>query len=186
MDSTWDVINAAAAVTTTLIALLVYAEARRIRHTEWLTRSVQMWQGFNELLLTNDRAARWRAFLRGEIAEADFQPADHYVLYAYLNVIYSEYRYAKRGLLDRQYALEGLRDNVRQVATAGSYVIPKLRETGYDNEFIDLIEAVAAGRELRLPGRFDAIRSALRRDRPRAARSAPGTVQAGSSTSGRR
>ena len=165
MTVPWDVVGAVTGVVTAIIALLVYLEARRIRHSEWLTRSVQMWQGFNEILLTDGRAARWRSFLRGEVAESDFQPADHYVLYSYLNIIYTEYRYTKGGLLDTGYAMESLRDNLRQVAAAGPYIVRALRDTGYDNELVDLIEAISEGRELRIPSRIDRIRLALRRRR---------------------
>ena len=162
MTVSWDLLNSAATIATAVIAALVFVEARRIRQTEWLTRSVQMWQDFNEMLLTHDRADRWRAFLRGEVSEADFRPEDHYVLYSYLNIIYSEYRYVKRGLLDRGYAMESLRDNVRQVAEAGPYVIRFLRDTGYDNELVDIIEAVSDGRPVRVPGRVEAVRKMLR------------------------
>lgn len=160
-------VDTAIGVVTGVIAVLVFLEARRIQDTEWLTRSVQLWQGFNQILLTDDRAARWRSFLRGEVTEADFGPDDHYVLYSYLNIIYTEYRYAKRGLLDRGYAMQSLQDNLRQVAKAGPYVIPVLRDTGYDNELVDIIEAVSEGRELRIPGRFQTLRFAIGRRRDR-------------------
>jgi hypothetical protein len=154
----WDVVTAVSGVLTAVGALLVYMEARRIRHTEWLTRSVQMWQGFNEVLLTDNRARRWRSFLDGEVSEADFEASDRYLLYTYLNILYSEYTYAKSGLLLRQYASESLEDNLRQVGQAGPYVIEWLRETGYDNELVDQIEIITAGGKVQFPSRIDKIR----------------------------
>ena len=164
----WDAITGAASVGTALVAVLVFIEARRIRHTEWLTRSVQMWQDFNGVLLTDNRAERWRALLAGEVREQDFRPSDHYLLYTYLNILYSEYTYAKSGLLNRGYANESLRDNLRQVANIGDYVIAWLRDTGYDNELVDQLEAISTGVPVRIPGRIDRIRSRLggRRSRP--------------------
>jgi hypothetical protein len=158
----WASINGVATIATAVIATLVYLEARRIRHTEWLTRSVQLWQGFNAMLLDRNRAERWRSFLRGEVPEAEFRPDDHYVLYSYLNIIYSEYRYLRHGLLDRRYAVESLRDNLNQVAAAGPYVIRFLRDTGYDNDLVDMLQAVVDGKPVSVPGRTESIRAMLR------------------------
>lgn len=157
----WESITGAASVGTAIIAVLVFVEARRIRHTEWLTRSVQMWQDFNSVLLTDHRAERWRSLLAGEVEEQDFAPSDHYLLYTYLNIIYSEYTYAKSGLLGRGYATESLQDNLKQVATIGPYVVPWLRFTGYDNELVDQLEALRSGGTVRIPGRIHRLRSRL-------------------------
>lgn len=157
----WEAITGAASVGTAIVAVLVFVEARRIRHTEWLTRSVQMWQDFNAMLLGDNRAERWRSLLAGEVDEEDFKPSDHYLLYTYLNIIYSEYTYAKSGLLGRGYANESLQDNLKQVATIGSYVVPWLRFTGYDNELVDQLEALRTGGRVRIPGRTDRLRARL-------------------------
>ena len=157
----WEAITGAASVGTAIVAVLVFVEARRIRHTEWLTRSVQMWQDFNSVLLTDNRAERWRSLLAGKVEERDFQPSDHYLLYTYLNIIYSEYTYAKSGLLRRGYAAESLQDNLKQVATIGPYVVPWLRFTGYDNELVDQLEALQTGGSVRIPSRVDRLRARL-------------------------
>lgn len=157
----WESITGAASVGTAVVAVLVFVEARRIRHTEWLTRSVQMWQDFNSVLLTDNRAERWRSMLAGEVKEREFRPSDHYLLYTYLNIIYSEYTYAKGGLLRRGYAMESLQDNLRQVAAIGPYIVPWLRITGYDNELVDQLEALRSGRDLRIPSRIDRLRARL-------------------------
>jgi hypothetical protein len=156
-----DVIAAAASVGTAIVAVLVWFEARRIRHTEWLARSVQMWQDFNGVLLAENRAERWRSLLAGDVAEDDFQPSDHYLLYTYLNILYSEYTYAKTGLLKHGYATESLQDNLRQVAAVGPYVVPWLRFTGFDNELVDQIEKLMAGGRVTIPGRIDRLRARL-------------------------
>jgi len=157
----WETITGVASVATAIIAVLVFIEARRIRHTEWLTRSVQMWQDFNGVLLTDSRADRWRSLLAGEIEKQDFRPSDHYLLYTYLNIIYSEYTYAKSGLLRRGYARESLQDNLKQVATIGDYIVPWLRDTGYDNELVDQLEVLRSGGSVRFPGRIERLRARL-------------------------
>jgi hypothetical protein len=164
----WETITGVASVATAIIAVLVFVEARRIRHTEWLTRSVQMWQDFNGVLLTDGRADRWRSLLAGDVEQQDFRPSDHYLLYTYLNIIYSEYTYAKSGLLRRGYASESLQDNLRQVATIGEYIVPWLRDTGYDNELVDQLEALRWGRTVQIPGRIGRLRARLRLRRTRA------------------
>jgi hypothetical protein len=153
----WDAITGAASVGTAIVAVLVFVEARRIRHTEWLTRSVQMWQDFNSVLLAENRAERWRSLLAGEVDEQDFRPSDH-LLYTYLNIIYSEYTYAKSGLLRRGYAQESLQDNLKQVATICLYIVPWLRFTGYDNELVEHLEALRSGAGVRIPSRIDRLR----------------------------
>ena len=143
MSGLWSVGDAAASIVTALIAGFVFMEARSIRTTEWLTRSVSMWQSFNQMLMEEDRAARWRRLLTGELPARDVTAADHYVLFSYVNIIYVEYRMARRRLLNRDYALESVADNVKQLAPSSEFIVPLLRFTGYDNEFVDLIEAVA-------------------------------------------
>jgi hypothetical protein len=157
----WETITGVASVATAIIAVLVFVEARRIRHTEWLTRSVQMWQDFNGVLLTDGRADRWRSLLAGDVQQQDFRPSDHYLLYTYLNIIYSEYTYAKSGLLRRGYARESLQDNLRQVATIGEYIDPWLRETGYDPELVDQLVILRSGGSVQLPGRIRRLRARL-------------------------
>ena len=157
----WETITGVAGVATAIIAVPVFVEARRIRHTEWLTRSVQMWQDFNGVLLTDNRADRWRSLLAGEVEKQDFRPSDHYLLYTYLNIIYSEYTYAKSGLLRRGYAIESLQDNLKQVATIGEYIVPWLRDTGYDNELVDQLEALRSGGNVRIAGRIERLLARL-------------------------
>jgi hypothetical protein len=141
----WNAVGAVTSGLTLGTALMVFVEARRIRHVEWLSRTVQMWQGFNQLLLDDSTAARWRDFLDGKIPEAKIVPRDHYVLFSYINVIYLESRISSSRLLDRKYAQESLGDNVRQLAPMRNYIVPLLRSTGYDDRFVELIERAAAG-----------------------------------------
>ncbi len=164
MSDLWNVGDALGSVLTAVIAAFVYAEARSIRTMEWLSRSMQNWQNFNQILLDPDRAARWRKLLAGDLPADQFRPEDHYVLFTYVNILYAEYEYARKKLIRREYALEGLTDNLKQLVPSGDLIIPLLRFTGYDNDFVDLIEVVAergeAGarayiltRESRLPWR---------------------------------
>jgi hypothetical protein len=68
---------------------------------EWLSRSVQMWQSFNQMLLDEDRALRWRRLLDGSPPPSEIKAADHYVLFAYVNIIFAEYQFAGRKLINR-------------------------------------------------------------------------------------
>lgn len=123
-----------------------------------------MWQGFNQMMLDGERAARWRRLLAGDLPQADFRPEDHYVLFTYVNIIFAEYQYARRRLIQRDYALQSVVDNVTQLGLSSEFIVPLLRMTGYDDDFVDLIEAVAeqgdpagrawfTGRRGRLPWR---------------------------------
>jgi hypothetical protein len=141
----WDVANALASAATALVAIFVFLEARSIRTMEWLSRSVQMWQAFNQMLLDDERARRWRGLLDGSLPAGEIGAADHYVLFSYVNIIFAEYQFARRKLINRDYALESVADNVKQLVPNGQFIIPLLRFTGYDNEFVDLIEKVATG-----------------------------------------
>jgi len=145
VTSLWDVGNALASAATALVAVFVFLEARSIRTMEWLSRSVQMWQSFNQMLLDDQRAARWRKLLDGSLPPSEVRAADHYVLFSYVNIIFAEYQFARRKLINRDYALESVADNVKQLVPNGDFIIPLLRFTGYDNEFVDLIEKVASG-----------------------------------------
>jgi hypothetical protein len=141
--SSWEVANVVATATTAVLALLVYLEARSIRQMEWLSRSVQMWQAFNQTLLDEERASRWRKLLAGRIPAEEIRAADHYVLFSYVNIIFAEYQFARRKLINRDYALESVADNVKQLVPSSGFVVPLLRFTGYDNEFVDLVQQVA-------------------------------------------
>jgi hypothetical protein len=90
------------------------------------------------------RAARWRRLLAGDLPPEEFKAADHYVLFTYVNIIFAEYQFARRKLLNRDYALESVADNVRQLVPSAGFIVPLLRFTGYDNEFVGLVEEVAA------------------------------------------
>jgi hypothetical protein len=141
----WEVADVAASGGAVLVAVLVFREARSIRTMEWLSRSIQMWQSFNQMLLDEERAVRWRRLLDGSLPAAEIKMADHYVLFTYVNIIFAEYQFARQKLINRDYALESVADNLKQLVPNGGFIIPLLRFTGYDNEFVDLIERVAAG-----------------------------------------
>jgi len=72
-----------------VVAVLVFFEARSIRSMEWLSRSVQMWQSFNQMLLDEDRARRWRRLLDGSLPPSEIKAADHYVLFTYVNIMFA-------------------------------------------------------------------------------------------------
>jgi hypothetical protein len=108
----WQIADVVASASTGVVAVLVFFEARSIRTMEWLSRSVQMWQSFNQMLLDEDRARRWRRLLDGSLPPSEIKAADHYVLFAYVNIIFAEYQFARRKLINRDYALESVADNV--------------------------------------------------------------------------
>jgi hypothetical protein len=139
----WEIANALGTGATALVALLVFFEARSIRTMDWLSRSVGMWQSFNQMLLDEERASRWRRLLDGTLPVGEIRASDHYVLFTYVNILFSEYEFARRKLLNREYALESVADNVRQLAPSAAFIVPLLRFTGFDNDFVDLIEDVA-------------------------------------------
>jgi len=145
VSDVWTIGNAVASTATAVIAGFVFLEARSIRTMEWLSRSVQMWQSFNQMLLDDERATRWRRLLIGDLPTEEIRASDHYVLFTYMNIIFTEYQFARRKLLNRDYALESVADNVKQLVPSAGFIVPLLRFTGYDNEFVDLIEAVAEG-----------------------------------------
>lgn len=143
MSNAWDVGNALGTLATAVIASMVFVEARSIRQMEWLSRSMQMWQNFNQMMMDGARAARWRRLLAGDLPAEEFRAEDHYVLFTYVNILFAEYEFARRKLIKRDYALESVADNVRQLGPSSELIVPLLRMTGYDNEFVDLIEEVA-------------------------------------------
>lgn len=136
---TWELLGALASVVTALIAILVFIEARKIRHTEWLSRSVQLWQGFNHTVLETGHAELWRKFVAGELSADDLGASDHYILFSYVNIIFTEYQYRARRLIDGAYAARSIERNLRQLAPYRDELVPKLQATGYDPRFLALL-----------------------------------------------
>src|SRR4051794_1789341 len=122
-----DAILAISSAGTLIIALLVFLEARAIRHTAWLSRSVALWQNFNQLLMDENRASRWAGLLDGTIPEAEISRSDKHVLFSYVNIIYLEYRYATAGLIDDHYAQSSINGNLQQLRPRRAYIAPLLR-----------------------------------------------------------
>jgi hypothetical protein len=131
-------IGAVGSIATVGLAIIVWVEARRIRHTEWLTRSVGMWQAFNEMLLANGLAETWHTLLDDGPTDP-IKGSDKHILYSYVNIIYTEYQMAESNLINRRYAVTSIRENVKQLAPWKSLICPVLEYTGYEPQFVRLI-----------------------------------------------
>ena len=136
---TWEMVAAVATVVTAVIAALVWVEARKIRRSDWLSRSVEMWQAFNGRMLQGDLALRWHRFLDGSLPNDEVTATDLHVLYSYVNIIFSEYTLAKARLIDPIYARQSVEGNIKQLADNRSFIARVLLRTGYDERFVFLI-----------------------------------------------
>ena len=140
MDATnaLDWIAAAGSLATAGLAVIVWVEARRIRSTEWLTRSVAMWQAFNEMLLANGLTNAWQKLLTDGPTDS-IEGSERQVLYSYINIIYTEYQMAEGNLINRRYATTSIRENIKQLAPWKTEICPLLEYTGYEPQFVKLI-----------------------------------------------
>ena len=138
----WEIVASVSGVVTAGVAILVWFEARAIRRTEWLSRSVAMWQAFNSELLHDDLAKRWAAFLAGSVPEDDIERRDLHVLYAYVNILYTEYQLASAHLISPAYAEQSIGGNIKQLASCNrDFIVRSLLYTGYDKNFVALIKS---------------------------------------------
>jgi hypothetical protein len=136
----WKLIfSAIGSVGTVLIAILVFVEGRRIRSLEWLSKSHEMWQGFNVAVLANKYEDRFRQIyvLRSELP---LDNHDNHFMYMFLNVVHIEYEAAKQGLMSLDYCCETIAAALTPLEKQREHVLQLVKDAGYDKDFRRLVE----------------------------------------------
>ena len=121
---------------TTLIAVLVFLEARRIRKVDWLTKSILNWQNFNRMLLDTKYSERWSEIISGDVAWNDLTQSDKMCIYTFLNILVFEYKAKRSGLLARKYVNKSVGDNIRYFSGFWTDLKIHLSQDGWPEDFV--------------------------------------------------
>ena len=127
---------------TTVVAVLVYLEARGIRRIEWSVSATQTWQRFNELILTGDNHIRWGRIIGGTLPWSDMEQRDRMLVYCFLNVLLFEHNARGHGLLSVGYADTSIGHNLRLLQYVWPELLVHLKSDGWPTDFLDMADGL--------------------------------------------
>ena len=133
-------VELASALTTALLAVLVYIVSRSIAQAE-ATREINgMWQNFNQTLLQDDNAKRYREFFEKGIGDLRLDYRLQYLVFMLLNNLHAEFVHGRRRLIGRRHFASTMSAHYRFLGARKVEVTELMRVNGYDPTFIDYIE----------------------------------------------
>jgi hypothetical protein len=146
--TTWTAISAIAEICTAIVAVFVLREAQRIRRVEWLAKSHEMWQVFNNAVITHGYSDRIEELRSANSPLSRIDSRDRYFIFMYMNVLHVEFEALRRRLIDEDYGVETMVDSFLWFKGIKSEVAVFMRDGGYDDGFTDMFERVCecAGR----------------------------------------
>jgi hypothetical protein len=142
------VVTAVLTLLTTVVAVLVYLEARAIRHTEWFAKTEENWQAFNRLVIEADYSGRWADIIKGRIGWSELNQKDLMFIYSFLNVLVFEFNAKRARLLDRHYAEKSVGDSVLYFRHIWPDLHRHLSGDGWPVNFLQTADAAIAAAEL--------------------------------------
>ena len=145
VEAAGTVASAVLSLATTVVAVMVYLEARSIRKVEWFSKTSENWQGFNKLVLDAGYTGRWWEILNGKVGWAELDQKDRMVIYSFLNVLVFEFNAQRRQLLDRTYAQKSVMNNVLCLHALWPDLCAHLRTDGWPDDFLDLADDIVMG-----------------------------------------
>lgn len=131
-----------APIVTTLLALLIYFEAKHLREIDGHAKTIEHWQEFNKLVIEKELGDRWQAVYSGRLSWKDMTHRDKALIYTYLNVLRYEYLASRAGVLNRLYAHKSMGDNILSFRFIWPELYAHLRKTGWSVEFLDAANAI--------------------------------------------
>ena len=129
-----------AAVVTAFIALLVFLVTRSIARAE-ATREINgMWQSFNQTMLEDDNAQRYRQFFEGGRGDLSKDYRLQYLVFMLLNNLHAEFVHGRRKFIGRRHFASTMSAHYQFMGPRKDALVALMRDNGYDPIFIEFIE----------------------------------------------
>lgn len=136
----WSAIEAVAGAATTVIAWLVYLEARSIKQLQWLSQAADKWQEFNRLLIETKQSDRWETLRSGREISPPLTPTDKRLMLMYFNIQMVEYHLIQKNIVPHS-ALTTMKAELTGFKAHANFVTRVLDEGGYDPDYVAFVKA---------------------------------------------
>ncbi|NOT08905.1 MAG: hypothetical protein HOP28_11955 [Gemmatimonadales bacterium] len=132
-------VNLAASVATALLAAVVYLVTRSLARAETTREINSMWQHFNQTMLQDDNAARFRGYFEKGEGDLSSDYRLQYLVFMLLNNLHAEFVNGRRRFIGRRHFASTMSAHCQFMSARKSELLALMEANGFDPDFGEFI-----------------------------------------------